>query len=378
MDPGFARDANQIVQDAIGDLSRPPAPAGEPQHFFVVSRRTKFIVNVDLARSPRVDLEDIFLALCDFLDAQAELEDGNIYLSKLGENSILLEPFGDTVFAEAFSGNADRSRYKDFHRVVRRVQKNHPGLSAWDGKADTLPRGFSEKLKANLVQPPLEPARPHHEHPRPAGPARSVEARRPEPDIQDCERKMRDWYKKGFKIDKLKEALHQDWATLVLAFEVFERDVARLDELRAQLEEMRGLGFDDDVRRIAATLNDPGNVGPAGSQMASLARRVKDKYTIKLPVTDRRQLAEAIRNLPFGIPSSLWGMPLDTLIDKYLAAERGVTPDGSVVVWLRGGWYITDTASADFLGAFSGQVRAQKELWPPDRRIDRIEALIDR
>jgi hypothetical protein len=93
-------------------------------------------------------------------------------------------------------------------------------------------------------------------------------------------------------------------------------------------------------------------------------------------VTDPDQIAEAVKSLPLGIPSSLWGIPLDTLVDEFLSAEKGAAPDGSAVVSLRGAWYIADPASPEFMCPFSGQVRVQKELFPPGTGADRLEDII--
>jgi hypothetical protein len=373
MDPGFARDAREIVDEALGGLSKAPAARGRPQYFFVVSRRTKFMVNVTLSAAPSLNLDDIFLAIYDFLDSQTVLEDGNIYLSKLQADSVLLEPLGGAVFAEAFAGDVDRSRYKEFHRAVRHFQKCHPALSSWDGAADGLPTGFRDDLKA-FFQPGAAAAPAAPERPAPA--RESARPKGPEPDIQDCERKMREWYKSGLKIDRLKDALHKDWATIVRTFDSYERNVARLNGLRARLGELRGMGFDEELDRLGQLLNDPGNVREMERQFSEQARRIKDRYTIKLPVTDRRQLAEAVRSLPLGIPSSLWGIPLETLLGEFLSAERGVGPEGSVVVFLRGQWYLSDPASPGFLGPFEGLVRTQKEMLPPGVKLDRLDELI--
>jgi len=135
---------------------------------------------------------------------------------------------------------------------------------------------------------------------------------------------------------------------------------------------MKGLGFDQDARRLAALLNDPGKVPELEAELEGLKKRIREKYAINLPVSDRVRLSEAVKGLPLGIPSSLWGIPLDTLIGEFLSAERGVVPDGSVVVLLRGMWYHADPASPDFLSQFSGLVRTRREMFPEAARVDQL------
>ncbi|MBM4248621.1 MAG: hypothetical protein FJ149_04175 [Euryarchaeota archaeon] len=388
MDPEFTRRTKAIVDDALGGLAGPPAPAGRPQYFFVVSRGTRFIINVALAPEPSLDLDELLPAIYDFIEARSLLEDGNIYLTRLGDVSILIEPSGSAVLAKAFDGPVVRAHYKEFHRNVREIEKEFPELGGWDGRQRSLPDRFRERLQSVLgPRPPAVAAPPSAADATPApGPAPVAPAApagkpggadRPEPDVQDCERKMREWYRSGLRIDRLKEALHKDWATLVRAFDEYETGLAELERLEAELEHLEGLGFDDEAARLRALRNDPANLGQMESGLRALARRVGEKYTIRLPVPDRRRLAESIRSLPLGIPSTLWGIPLERLIDEFLAADRGVASDGSVVVWLRGGWYRADPASPEFLEQISGLVRTQPEMLPAGIEAERLRKLMD-
>jgi hypothetical protein len=394
----IVRETKDIVDDAIDGLSRgrEAGAPGSPQYFFAASSVSRLIINIELAGKPAADLDDILAAIYDFLEARTALEDGNIYLTRLAGDSILIEPSGRTVYAEAFLGDVDRSHYKEFHKAVRSVKEAFPAMSSWDGTPAGLPGDFRSGLRACVQGPgaaggaqggkgPVPesaaaqgavPAVHHHGDGGlsvgrgPGGPGPS--ATKPEPDIQDCERKMREWYKMGLRIDRLKDSLHEDWATIVRTFERYELDVARLLELRTRLDAMKGLGFDQDARRLAALLNDPGKVPELEAELEGLKKRIREKYAINLPVSDRVRLSEAVKGLPLGIPSSLWGIPLDTLIGEFLSAERGVVPDGSVVVLLRGMWYHADPASPDFLSQFSGLVRTRREMFPEAARVDQL------
>jgi len=384
INPGFVRETKDIVDETLDDLKKidpggVPPPSGIPQYFLMVSRKTRFIISQPLSDRPAVDLDEILLSIYDFMEEQPGLEEGNIYLTKLKGDSILLETFGATLFAQTFSRDIDRSHYKSFHRAVRHLQKSYPQLGAWDGTPDGVPLGLRMALRHyfHLTSEQGEAAAAPIAGPGGTpGPATPIIARY-EPDIQDCERKMREWYKKGYKIDRLKEALHGDWGTLVDTFDAYEKDIGHLEQLRERVSELELPGFEEDMRKIKPLLNDPSNVDEIENALAAMARKAKDRLSIRIPVSDQKSLARAIRDLPVGIPSTLWGIPLDELVDEFLSAERGLTPDGSVVVKLRGVWYRADSRGKQFMTPFSGPVRTQKELSESGDPAAQMDQMLD-
>jgi hypothetical protein len=363
-------ETKDIVDETLDLLKKlemppPPSPPGIPQYFFVVSRRTRYIVDLPLAENPTVDLDGILLSIYDFMKEQPALEEGNVYLTKLGVDSILVETFGDALFAEAFSQDIDRPHYKAFHRAVRYIQGAFPQIRSWDGMAQTVPGGLQNALKRHFG---IGPAQEEGiRGPPAAGPDQPIGPPPPaprgyEPDIQDCEKKIKEWYRKGYRIDQLKDALHQDWRTIVDAFERYEKDVARLVRLQERARQMEQPGLEEGLCKVKPMMNDPSKVDVIEQALDSLARKAKESLMIKLPVSDQDTLARAIKELPLGIPSSLWGIPLDRLVEELLSAERGLAPDGSVVVMLRSVWYHADVRSKAFITPFSGPVRTQKEM----------------
>jgi hypothetical protein len=380
----MVRETKEIVDDTLDKLKRldaqqPGAHAGVPQYFFVVSRRSRFIVDIPLTRTPTVDLDGILLSIYEFMNEQPMLEQGNVYLTKLGADSILVETFGDTLFAQAFSREIDRPHYKAFHRAVKHVQKTFPHMGIWDGTPETLPPGFKSALGQHFGTGPGQhidqrPAATVLE-PAPGRPERAPGT--PEPDIQDCERKMREWYRKGYRIDRLKVALHSDWQTIVDAFEAYESDVALLESLRERARKLERPGLEEDIRKIRPLLEDPSRVGELEQAVETLEKKARDSMMIKLPVSQPDALARAIKELPLGIPSSLWGIPLDRLVDEFLAAERGLAPDGSVLVSLRSVWYYADARGKSFMTPFSGPVRTQKEMLESDDSSVVMDSIVD-
>lgn len=183
-----------------------------------------------------------------------------------------------------------------------------------------------------------------------------------EPDIADCERMLKEWHRKGYKIDLLKEALHSEWSTLVATFMDYEKNVARLEALRDRVRQINVLGCEKDVERLKALLKDPSRIGDLEDGVEALVRKIKDRLVIPLPVTDEDALVSGMNGLPFGIPSVLWGIGMDTLVKEFLLAERGRIPDGTVVVKLRGVWYHADPRNEKFMTSYSGPVRTPDEI----------------
>jgi hypothetical protein len=383
-DIGLVRDTKVIVDETLEKLKNlevrpPPPPAGIPQYFFVVSRRTRYIVDLPLAESPSVDLDGILLSIYEFMKEQSALEDGNVYLTKLGADSILVETFGGSLFAEAFSRDIERHHYKAFHRAVRHIQGTFPKIGSWDGTAQAVPPGLQDALRRHFG---IDAGEEEVAAPAAAGPDRPAEPPPPaprsyEPDIQDCERKMKEWYRKGYKIDRLKDALHSDWRTIVDTFDQYEKDIARLDRLRERARQLEQPGLEEGLRKIKPLLNDPSRVDEVEEAIRTLARKAKDSMMVRLPVSEPDALARAIKDLPLGIPSSLWGISLDKLVDELLSAERGLAPDGSVLVMLRSVWYRADARSKAFMTPFSGPVRTQKELLESEGKAVLMDKLVD-
>ena len=381
---GFVRETKVIVDETVEELKLiqrgdEPTPPGIPQCFLIVSKKTRFMISQPLSDRPAVDLDEILLSIYDFMTEQPGLEEGNIYLTKLKADSILIETFGATLFAQAFSRDIDLSHYKSFHRTVRHLQGSYPQLNDWDGTPGGVPPDLRRALRFHFqaaTEPGPAVAAPAAE---PGGTPRQARPiiHREEPDIQDCERKMREWYKKGYNIDRLKGALHAEWGTLLDTFDAYEKDIGHLEKLRERVSELELPGFEEDLRKIKPLLNDPSNLQRIETALAAMARKAKDRLGIRLPVTDKKTLTGAIRDLPLGIPSALWGIPLGTLVDDFLSAERGLTPDGSAVVNLRSLWYHADTRGKLFMTPFSGPVRTQKDLSESGNPAAQMDQMLD-
>jgi hypothetical protein len=384
IDTGFARETKVIVDETVEELKRiqrgdEPTPPGMPQCFLIVSKKTRFIISQPLADKQAFDMDGILLSIYDFINEQPGLEEGNIYLTKLKEDSILIETFGATLFAQVFSRDIDRSHYKSFHRTVRHLQGSYPHLNGWDGTPDGVPLDLRRALRLHFQiasEPGPAVAAPAAEPGDTPGPARPI-IYREEPDIQDCERKMKEWYKKGYNIDRLKGALHGDWGTIVDTFDAYEKDIGRLEKLRERVSELELPGFEEDLRKIKPLLNDPSNLENIETALAAMARKAKERLGIHLPVIDKKTLTRAIRDLPLGIPSALWGIPLGKLGDDFLSAERGLTPDGSAVVNLRSHWYHADPRGKLFMTPFSGPVRTQKDLSESGNPAAQMDQMLD-
>jgi hypothetical protein len=356
--------------------------AGEPQYFAVISSITKYIIDQQLTADPAVNSDEMLLAIHDFMAGQPVLEEGSIYLTKLKGDSILLETHGATIFAEAFSGEVDRPHYKGFHRAVKYLMANFKGLELWNGAPGSLPehirgaigRHFHGGVQPEMAAPPAGPVMP----PTPPEPVAGAPAARPldhEPDIVDCERMLKEWHRKGYNIDPLKEAQHTEWSNLVATVLEYRRNVTRLEALQDRVRQLIVPGFEKDVERLNALLQDPSRIGELEDGVEALVRKIKDRLAITLPVTDRDALVAGMNKLPFGIPSALWGVGLDNLVQELLLAERGLVPDGTVVVKLRAVWYHADPRNEKFMTSYSGPVRTQ-ELSRKDGKSDPLDELV--
>ena len=381
MGDGFLRESKGVVDETIRDLDRlegrmaaaRPVPPGTPQYFLLISRASKLMLHHQLSELPAVELDAILAAVCDFIEEQPALEDGNIYLSKLKGDSILMETLGTVILAMAFHKDVERDHYREFHRAVKHIQKTFPSIASWDGKpgqvAESLQRAFGHYFHGAAPKGPAAPGRP----PPAAGGGGPAPG---EPDLQDCERRMRIWYEKGYRIDRLKEAIHGDLSRLERTFDEYEVDVACLEMLKERVRQLEEAGFGDEARKVKPMLNDPARADEAERTVEALATRAKEIMTIPLPVDDPAILEQAIKALPLGIPSALWGLPLDSLVEAILQGERGCAPDGKVVVQIRGVWFPADPGAKDFLTPFTGPVRNRRLLPPPAEAQDELDDIL--
>jgi len=372
----FIQDTREIIDNALADLAKPPAPRVVPgvtvaEFLLVLSVKTRLFIEVKASDAEREDADAILLALYEFLDQNPALEEKNIYLTTMGESSMLLEKQGWTLFCEAFRGTVQRSHYKRFHETVRFIVRRFPQIGQWNGDLADLPPGLQESIGEHLVtKAPAgaetgPPGKAAGQGPGPAagsGLEPIVPPEEPAPDMEYYEKKMRSWYESGYAIEPLKLALHEDLQLIRKAFEIFERNVDRLEGLRKEIEELEFEGFEEEVRRLQGMLRDTRSIQDIERGIHSLIQGVKAKYGIKLPITDRGQMAQAIKSLPLGIPSILWGIPLDMLVESMFASERGLAPDGSVVVRLKGRWFHADPRRTDFMNATTEKIHTEREL----------------
>jgi hypothetical protein len=191
---------------------------------------------------------------------------------------------------------------------------------------------------------------------------------------------MREWYVNGHNIEPLKEAVHLEMPLIARAFRKFERDLERLKELREQVSQLELEGFDEEVRRLKTLLKDTGKIRAVEQGIAGLLVKVSEKYAIRLPVEDRRGLAEAIKGLPLGIPAAFWGVPMEQLVDELLNAERGLASDQTPVVKMKGKWYHADACAKEFLTPYKGAVESQKEVLARKSKLrgSKLDELIDK
>jgi len=391
MKEGFINDTRNIIDDALANLSKAPPPKGAPgvtaaESFLVLSRKSRLFIEVQIATGPRTDKDSLLLALYDFLTGNPILEEKNIYQTTLGQDSMLIEVLGETLFCEVFSGQVQRSHYKKFHDIVRSVTRRFPELALWDGDLANLPPGLQQCIGEQVAAAPAVPRTA-----APPAPAAMVAPKtiaeppllpivppeEPAPNMEFYEKKMRGWYEAGLVIDPLKSAIHDDLRVIKKAFEQFAHDVDRLRDLRKEVDDLEFEGFEDDVRRLRSMLKDTRRINDIEQGIGTLMDNVQAKYGIRLPVADRGEMAQAIKSLPLGIPSILWGIPLDRLVDEMFASERGLTPDASAVVRMKERWFNVDPRRTDFMNFFQGKVRTERELLQERYKMKRDSRLDD-
>ena len=65
------------------------------------------------------------------------------------------------------------------------------------------------------------------------------------------------------------------------------------------------------------------------------------------PAPSVPDVVEAIKNLPEGLPRSLWGWDWNELANAVATGERAMSPDGIPMVKVKGTWYYADLEDMD-------------------------------
>ena len=167
-----------------------------------------------------------------------------------------------------------------------------------------------------------------------------------------------------------------------MVFSSYESDLERLQQIRKELDDMASEGFEEDVRHLRTMLKDPAKLHDLEQGLIVLMKKAKETGTIRLPVEDRQSLMDAIKALPLGIPSVLWGTSQTQLVEDVLTTERGLGSDDVPVVRLKGKWFNADATSKNFLTLYKGTVRCKKEVAATRRKarkgseLDELEKLL--
>jgi hypothetical protein len=389
----FNRDTKDVVDEALESLERANSPkVSQPLFFFTISKKTQFMVNVQIVETADNNLDEILMAIIDFLDENPRLDEGNIFLTMYMTNSILMETQGNVLFAEVFSGDVERPHYKGFHRIVKYILKTFGELPSWDGEGASLPRMYLDNVRTHILTgkeiPRTVDGVGDKLHGKTEAPSiamkKSVEndiiaGTSASKSMEYYENKMKEWYLMGYNIDALKGVLHEDHQSITRAFQFYEKKLAKLHELSRQIDEMEHEGFDEAIRGLKTLCKDPRNIGELEKGVAALREKFRIKYSIVLPICDEAGLTNAIKNLPLGIPSSLWGIPLPSLVKAIISAERGLTTDGTPIIMLKGKWYHADSRAKDFLTVYDGKVRTQKDVLAEKSKLkgDRLDDMLE-
>jgi DNA-binding Lrp family transcriptional regulator len=101
-----------------------------------------------------------------------------------------------------------------------------------------------------------------------------------------------------------------------------------------------------------------------GEKTAETIRRVehddlKDIY-FKIP-EEECEVTDLLTNLPRGVPSSLWGLEFDELVQQIMKAEYALTPRGFPIMKIKNKWFRGDLEDpSTYLQPYSGDVIKKK------------------
>ena len=231
------------------DSNSPSNVTGQPQYFSVISLKTKYIIDQQITPSPVMNYEEMLLAIHDFISGRPNLEWDEVCFIKLDNDSILIESMGTIAYIEAFSGEIDKSHYDQFSKAIRHIQDRLPELWNWDG----IPRNLPDRVKITV----------RNYFNFPVGRDAALPISIPPDimhDIQNYKGMLKEYYQKGYNIDRLKEALYSDWNTLVGTFDGYAKDVRYLDMLGNRIRDLNEAGFEEDIKRLEALLKNPSKI----------------------------------------------------------------------------------------------------------------------
>jgi hypothetical protein len=176
--------------------------------------------------------------------------------------------------------------------------------------------------------------------------------------------KMERWRGEGYAVHPLEKILGAEIGTIESEFETFEKNIATLKDMEAQLVKLDTEGFENLVKQIMLFLREPDEADEAANLLDLLRTNIEQRDNMlrqpAFPVKDPKDLVPAIEKCKH-LPSFLWGRPHLKMAHIILESELDESKNLELLVKLGNKWYFSDPNKPDrFLKPFYGE-RVTKE-----------------